>query len=534
MIKRLHGLFLPPPLARVLAALLLTLMPGLASAQELTMGLRSEFVIDPHFLFLGPNMAAARHLYDSFVDRDADAHQVPGLAQSWRLLDPTTWEFKLRPGVVFHDGTPFTSADVLFSIKRIPSIPNNPGSYASNLRSIVEVTAPDPMTVRIKTAWPNPALPGQMTNIFIVSEKAAAGASSADFASGKAAIGTGPFKLVSYSRGEQMVLERSQTYWGEKPPWQRVTSRVITNESARVAALLAGDVDLIEEVPTGDVATLEKSGKANVYRRVSDRIMYVLPNYGAARLAQVTDAAGAPLASNPFRDIRVRQAISKAINRQALVERALDGAAVPASQVVPEGFGGFDPALPVERYDPEGAKKLLAEAGFPKGFGLTIACTNDRYVNDARICQSLGQMLSRVGLATKVETYPGSVYFPKIKVPGSEVPLMFFGTSSSSTRDATHVLSLALHGFDPEREFGASNRGAFRDPNLDKLIEAAIVEVDPAAHEAKLRQAMDLGTELLGAIPLYNQMTIAASRKGITYTPRMDEQVLAQGARPAP
>jgi peptide/nickel transport system substrate-binding protein len=517
---------------RWIAALLALLLASGVGAQELTVGVRSEFTLDPHFLFLGPNMAAARHLFDTLVDRDPEARPSSGLAESWRLVDETTWELKLRHGVTFHDGTPFTAADVVFSIERIPTIPNNPGPYTSNLRSITGVEAVDPLTVRIKTSWPNSVLPGQLTNIFIVSAKAAAGAIPADFAGGKAAIGTGPYKLVSYTRGDAMVVERYDAFWGAKQPWRRVTLRVITNESARIAALLAGDVDLIEEVPPSQVAELEKSGKVTVFRRVSDRVMYLLPNVGAEHLPQLTDAGGAALATNPLRDLRVRQAMSKAINRSALAERVLDGQAVPASQVVPEGFGGFDPALKLEPYDPDGARRLLAEADYPKGFGITIVCTNDRYVNDGRVCQALGQMLSRIGIAAKVETYPGSVFFPKIK-HGNDVPLMLYGTSSSSTRDATHVLSLVAHSYIPTREFGASNRGDFRNPELDRLIEEAIVVVDPEKHETKLREAMAFATAQLGAIPLYNQMTIAAARKGIVYTPRMDEQLVATGARPA-
>ncbi len=370
-----------------------------AAAQTLVVGARSEFVIDPHFMFVGPNMAAARYVFDTLVDRDVDARPSPGLAQSWKLLDDETWELKLRPGVVFQDGTPFTAADVAFSIARIPTLPNNPGPYTPNLRSIAKTEVVDPLTIRFHTDSPDPVIPGQMTNIFIVSAKAAAGATSADFASGKAAIGTGPFKLEKFVRGEGMELERNDHFWGKPSPWQHITVRVMTNDGARIAALLAGDVDLIEDVPPEQIETLQKSGKANVFARSSDRVMYLLPNVGAEKLALLTDADGNPLDKNPLRDPRVRHAISKAIDRKALIDRVLYGQGIAASQIVPESFGGYNPDLKVEAYDPAGAKQLLAEAGYPRGFGLTIGCTNDRYVNDARICQALGQMLSRAGIA---------------------------------------------------------------------------------------------------------------------------------------
>jgi peptide/nickel transport system substrate-binding protein len=517
----------------LLTFLAMTLLASPAMAEELRLGARSEFVIDPHFLFVGPNMAAARHLYDSFVARDAESRWQPGLAESWRLVDDTTWEFKLRRGVTFHDGSPFTAADVVFSLERIPAIPNNPGPYTTNLRSIEATEVVDPYTIRFRTAWPNPVLPGQFTNVFILSARAAAGATPADFTSGKAAVGTGPFRLVAFSRGEKMVLERNATYWGDRPAWDRVEIRVMANDTARIAALLAGDVDLIEEVPPSEVSQLERSGKAAVFRRIGDRVMYLLPNVGAERLVQLVDADGAPLAGNPLRDRRVRQAISKAIQREALVDRALDGQGVAAAQIVPEGFGGYDPVVKREPYDPEGARRLLAEAGYSRGFGLTLACTNDRYVNDARICQALGQMLTRVGIKTRVETYPGSIFFGKVRATKSEVPLILYGSSNSSTRDATHLLSLVVHGHDELRGFGQSNRGDYRNPTLDALIERAIVATAPDRHELLLREAIRAATDDLGQIPLYNQMVIVAARKGIAYTPRMDEQFVATEARPA-
>jgi len=519
---------------RALAAALLAVIffAPPASAQTLVVGVRSEFAIDPHFLFLGPNMAAARYLFDSFVDRDADARPSSGLAQSWSMLDERTWEFKLRPGVTFHDGTPFTAEDVVFSIKRIPTLPNNPGPYTANLRSIEQVEIVDPLTIRFHTDSPNPVIPGQMTNIFIVSAKAAANATSADFASGKAAIGTGPFKFVSFKQGDRMELERNEHFWGQKSAWQHIAIRVMANNASRIAALLAGDVDLIEEVPPEQVEDIKKSGKAEVFARTSDRVMYLLPNVGAERLALLTDADGAPLDKNPLRDLRVRQAISKAIDRKALVDRVLYGMSVPTGQIVPEGFGGYNPDLKVETPDPAAAKALLAEAGYPRGFGLTVGCTNDRYVNDAQVCQAVAQMLSRIGIATKVQTTPGSIFFGLVKNGKNPLPLILYGSSSGSTRDATHVLSLVLHSNDPKRDFGQSNRGDFRDAGLDSLVEDAAFTVT-ANREQKLQTAMAEGMRLVAAVPLYNQMTIAAARRGIQFTPRMDEQLVATYARPA-
>ncbi len=506
---------------------------GSAAAQTLQVGVQASFNIDPHFIFLGPNMAAARHVFDTLVNRDADSRWTPGLTESWTAVEPTVWEFRLRRGVTFHDGSPFTAEDVVFSFQRIPNIPGNPGPYTPNLRGITRTEVVDPHTIRIHTAAPNPVLPGQLTNVFIVNRRAAEGALPPDFASGRAAIGTGPYRLEQHRGTDGMSVTRFDNYWGERQAWSRVNIRVMSNDATRMAALLAGDVDLIEEVQTADVERLERSGRATVFRRASDRVIFLLPHVGAERLAQITDTEGRPLDRNPFRDIRVREALSLAINRAALVERSMDGQAVATGQLVPEGFGGFDPSIPVPPYDPARARRLLAEAGFPQGFGFTLACPNDRYVNDARVCQALGQMLTRAGFLPRVETQPGSVYFARTAVGRNEVPLVFFGQSSSSTRDATHVLSLAMHSQQLARGLGQSNRGAFSDANLDRLIQDAAFRME-GDREAALRAAMREAMRLHAGIPLYNQMVIAAARPGIVYTPRLDEQTVAIHARRAP
>ncbi len=507
-------------------------IPG-AGAQTLTMGVQAPFGIDPHFVFLGPNMAAARHIFDTVVNRDADSRWTPGLTLSWTPIEPTVWEFKLRPGVTFQDGTPFTADDIAYSFQRVPAVPNNPGPYTPNLRGVLRTEVVDPLTIRIHTQSPNPVLPGQLTNIFVVSRRTAEGATTSDFNSGRAAIGTGPFRLEQMRGSEGMTVARNDTYWGETSPWQRVHLRVVGNDAARMAALLAGDLDLIEEVPTTDVERLERTNRVGVFKKPSDRVMFLLPHVGAERLPLFTDAAGHPLDHNPFRDIRVRQALSLAINRAALVDRAMDGQAVAAGQLVPEGFGGFDPALATPPYDPDRARRLLAEAGYPQGFGFTVGCSNNRYVNDSRVCQALGQMFTRAGFQARVETQPGSVFFPRTQVGRNDLPLLLFGQSSSSTRDATHVLSLAMHSQQVAAGFGQSNRGAFSDPNLDRLIKDAAFRMS-ADREDALRIAMREAMRLNAGIPLYTQMTIAAARRGITYTPRLDEQLVALHARPAP
>ncbi|HWT08307.1 MAG TPA: ABC transporter substrate-binding protein, partial [Roseomonas sp.] len=384
-----------------------------ARTQTLAMAVEAPFGLDPHFLFAGPSMAAARHIYDSLINRDPESRFVPGIVESWVMVEPQTWELRLRHGVTFHDGSPFTADDVAFSIARVPALPNNPGPYTSNLRTITRVEVVDPHTVRLHTDQPNPVLPGQLTNIFVVSKRAAEGASTADFNSGRAAIGTGPFRLEQARGQEGMTVVRNDAFWGQRAAYQRVDIRVIGNDASRLAALLSGDIEIIESVPPADVERLQRDARLSVFRRNSDRIMYLLPNIRLDQFPLIVDANGQPMQRNPLRDVRVRQALSLALDRQALVARALDGQGVATVQMVPEQFGGYDPTITVPAADPARARALLAEAGYPNSFGLTLGCSNNRYVNDARVCQAAGQMLTRAGFQVRVETQPWNVFSPR-------------------------------------------------------------------------------------------------------------------------
>ncbi|BBK33682.1 peptide/nickel transport system substrate-binding protein [Stella humosa] len=508
-------------------------LAGPAAAADLTVGARFDPSIDPHFLYLSTNMAYAQHMFEPLVARDSDSQPIPGLAESWRALDDTTWEFKLRRGVRFHDGQEFTAADVQFTVRRVPALANNPSAYTGALRSVVSTEAPDPYTVIFRTDKPNPILPSQFTIMSIVSHKAAADATPADFASGKAAIGTGPYRFVRYARGERLELERYADYRGPAPAWDKVTFRFIPNPAARVAALLAGDVDMIDYVPTADLPRLKSDARSALFTRASDRVIYLVPNVGPDTMAGLTTKAGEALDRNPLRDARVRRALSLAINRPALVDRVMEGFAAPAGQLVPQGFFGYDPAIAVPPFDLARSRALLAEAGWPDGFGMTVACTTDRYVNDAAICQALAQMWARAGIAMKVETYPSNVFFTKVRTGKSELPMMLLGWGSSSTGDSSGALTGLLHSIDAPRGYGAYNFGAYASAEVDQKIETATTTMDAAQRLSLMQGAMRAAVEDGAIIALHTQMTAVATRKGIAYTPRADEWTMATHASPA-
>lgn len=520
-------------LRRFLAAACMMGLAQTAQAQTLNMAVEAPFGLDPHFLFAGPNMAAARHIYDSLINRDTESRFVPGIVETWEMVEPQIWELRLRRGVTFHDGSPFTAEDVAFSIARVPSLQNNPGPYTSNLRTIDRVEVVDPYTVRLHTDRVNPVLPGQLTNIFVVSKAVAENASTADFNSGRAAIGTGPFRLQEARGREGMTVLRNDAFWGEKAAYERVDIRVIGNDASRLAALLSGDADIIESVPPADVERLQRDQRLSVFRRNSDRIMYLLPNIRLDQFPLLTDANGQVLPRNPLRDVRVRQALSIALDRQALVARGLDGQGVPTVQMVPEQFGGYDPSITVPAADPARSRALLAEAGYPNGFTITLGCSNNRYVNDARVCQAAGQMLTRGGFQVKVETQPWNVFSPRTLATRNDLPLMLYGLSLSSSRDASYILSTAVHTRIPAQAFGQGNRGGFSDARLDGLIDQVIGRTG-AGRDAELQSVARESLEQVPFIPIYNQVVVVAAKRGIEYTPRMDEQMVAYFARPAP
>jgi len=501
-------------------------------AADLSIALGGDVTsIDPHFHNLTPNNNIGAHVFDTLVMKEPGGRIKPGLAESWRAVDDTTWEFTLRKGVTFHDGSNFTAADVIFSLDRIPNVPNSPSPFTTYTKQVTEKIVVDPWTLRLKSAAPYPQMPNDMSTVLIVSSKSAAHATTDDFNTGKAAVGTGPFKFVRWQKGDRSELARNDAYWGPKAPWDRVTFRIITSDPTRVASLLAGEVRAIENVPTTDLAKLAGNKDLAIYRTVSVRLMYLHLDTARDRTPFATDKAGKPLDKNPLRDLRVRRAMSKAINRPALVERVMEGAGVVTGQLMPEGFFGFTPALKPEPYDPEGARKLLAEAGYPDGFGLTLHAPNNRYVNDEQIAQAIAQLLARVGIQTRVDAMPSSVYFSR----GSKLEFSFMLVGwGAETMEASSPLKALLATFNAAKVMGAANRGRYSNPKLDAVLDQALATVDDSKRERLLQRATEIGVGDLGVIPLYHQHNLWAARRGIVYEARADERTFAHEFRPQP
>jgi peptide/nickel transport system substrate-binding protein len=504
-------------------ALSLVLPSGAATAAELRIGLSADVTtMDPHFVAAQPNLTVQQHVFDGLVRIDERGRVTPGIAASWSTPDPLTWEIKLRPGVKFHDGSELTAEDVVFSLERPLTIKGSPGGFASYVRPITAKQIVDKHTLRLKTAAPYGPLLQDLAHVLLVSKRAAATASSADFDSGKAAIGTGPFKLVKFARGDRIQLARHDAYWAGRPEWDGVSLRILPSDPARTAALLSGDLDAIENVPTADLARLRKSAGHRLAQTVSWRTILLHLDQDRVPPPGVTDKSGKPLASNPFKDVRVRLALSKAINRQAIADRVMEGLALPASSPVPPSVIGHDPASKPETYDVEGAKKLLAEAGYQNGFTLTLATPNNRYINDEQVAQAVAQMFSRIGVTTKVEAMPLSAYLGKARNREFGVALLGWGSLASDL-----ALRSLAHTPDADKGYGAWNWARYSNPALDKLIEQSLGTVDPARRETAARAASALAVKDVAFIPIHYQVATWAMRRNLDYVARTDEFTFA-------
>ncbi len=498
--------------------------PSRALAGDLVIGLGSEVTsLDPHFHNLTPNSIVGSHVFDSLTLPDEFKWPTPGLAVRWKPVDDTTWEFTLRRNVAFHDGTPFTAADAAASLKRALAVQGSPYSYASILRSVTDVVVVNDHTLRIRTSTPDPTIPAAVGQIAVVPARFV-DATREDFDSGRAMVGTGPFRFLGSHGLSEVTLAANPLYWGGRPRWDQVTLRIMPVASERVAALTAGTVHVIDQVPPADVGRLQADPQIAVRSGLSARLIYLALDVGRDRSPFVADRNGAPLPRNPLKDPRVRRAISKAINRQGTVDLLLEGLGSPAGQLLPRGFFGTSPALKPDDYDPEAAKRLLVEAGWPNGFVLTLHAPNNRYANDAAVARTLGVALSRIGIATKVETMPSAEFFSRAS------KLEFSAYMSGITTDlgeTTDILLSLVATYDDARNRGRINRTRYSNPAIDSILERAIVTLDPAARQGLLREAAERAMEDSAVLPLYFESKTWAMRAQYSFAPRADEFTLA-------
>ncbi|WP_376087540.1 ABC transporter substrate-binding protein [Roseomonas sp. CCTCC AB2023176] len=480
--------------------------------------------LDPHLLSNAPNNAVATHVFDSLVVNDEASRSVPGLAESWSRESDTRWIFRLRE-TRFTDGAPLTPQDIITSIRRANDIPSA-ASFRTYTRSVARMEAPDARTLIVETRAPDPLLLNSLSRVRVIAARFAE-APSAEFNAGRAVIGTGPYTLREYIPGNRITLARNDAWWGGRTPWETVVLRVVTDDAARLAALLAGDLDIIEAVPTANAERVRSDARLHLIRGISSRFVYV-------SLDQVNDASpfvtgndGRPLDRNPLKDRRVREALSLAINRDAMRDRVMEGDAILASQFLPKGGAGASDAVDVPPYDPARARALLAEAGYPRGFRLTVHGPNDRFVNDAKIVQALAGFFTRIGVESRAEVMPWTTYAGRNR-DRTELSC-FIGSWGVNTGETSNPLSALVATEDPRAGMGASNRGRYSNPELDRRLAEALRTLDDSRRNALLAEASEIAFRDVAVIPLHHEVSVWAARRGVGYTTRADQYTLAMG-----
>jgi len=438
-----------------------------------------SLTLDPHAQNEGPTHALAHQIYEPLLHRDMSAKIVPALATGWApTSDPSVWEFKLRKGVTFHDGAAFTADDVVFSFKRAMKPTSAMKELLSSVTDVVKV---DDHTVHIKTKGANPLLPNNLTNLFVMDEGWATkhgAVDPQDFANGGQnhavtnANGTGAYMLMSRAPDAKTVLKANPKYWGKGSVPMHVTEIIYTpikSPATRVAALLSGEVDIIQDVPVQDLRRVASDAKLKVVTAPQNRSIFFGMNQGDADL-KTDDVEG----KNPLADVRVRQAINIAINREAIKKIVMRGQSQPTGVIMPPFVNGWTKELDAyPKYDVNKAKALMKDAGYEKGFGITLNCPNNRYINDEAICQAAAGMLGRVGIKVTLDAKPKAQHFPLIKKNETDFYMLGWGVP---TFDSEYIFNFLVHT--RTDKFGSWNGTRFGNADLDKKIEALASETD--------------------------------------------------------
>jgi peptide/nickel transport system substrate-binding protein len=501
-----------------------------ASAQTLRYANQGDLKsLDPYTLKESTTIAHHSHVYEGLVARDKELRLIPALAESWEILEPTRWRFHLRKNVKFHNGDSFTADDVLFSAERIRS---NGSNFLSNVPPDAKFIKVDDYTVDVTLDSPNPILTAQWDSWFIMDKKWAeqnnsvaptpASATSPSYAS-LHENGTGPFTIESHQPGVKTVFKANPNWWG-KPEHnlKEIVFTPIASAATRVAALLSGEVDLIEPVPIQDIDRVNASGTATVLSGPELRTIFLGMDQVRNELLY-SSVKG----KNPFKDIRVREAFYKAIDVEAIKTRVMRGLSTPSALMIAPQLFPLSKDFTRPKVDPDGAKKLLAEAGYPDGFELTLDCPNDRYVNDGAICQAVVGMLARVGIKVNLLAQPKAQYFAKVLKPGGYQTSFYLLGWTPATNDSHNVLHDILGCRDDQKDStrGEANLAGYCNKEMDALTDKILVESDTAKRDLLIKQAYELVIKDYGYIPLHQQALAWGVSKKVKMTQSADNQV---------
>lgn len=482
---------------------------------------------DPHSQNEGLTNNINALIYEFLIQRDKNLGLIPALAESWTQINPTTWRFKLRSGVKFHDGTPFTADDVVFSYERAKADSSQLRAYA-NFAGVPKRI--DDLTVEFVTDGPNPIMLEHVATINILSKawceknkcmKPQNFAAKEEMITAREANGTGPYSLVSRQPDIKTVLKKNPAWWGIKAGLfegniDDVLYTPIGSDATRVAALISGEVDLINDPPPQDVPRLQQTPNIKVLEGTENRIVFIGMDQARDELLY-SNVKG----KNPFKDVRVRQALYHAIDIEAINRTTMRGLSKPTGAILPSPVTStpeIEKRLPFDR---DKAKKLLADAGYPNGFEVTLDCPNNRYVNDERICQALAAMWAQIGVATKVNAMPRALYFPKLEKTDTSLYMLGWGGAST---DGIFTLQPVLSTWNGKGD-GDFNYGRYTNAKVDELTAKIKVDVNVPQRLQMIREALLAQNAAVNLIPLHRQVIPWASRGNVTVPHRADNFV---------
>ena len=459
--------------------------------------------MDPHSLNESLQLSTTSNVYEPLVGRNKDLSLAPALATAWKQTAPTVWRFELRKGVQFHDGTPFTADDVVFSFARMKGDGSDMKATNSDVKEVRKI---DDHTVEIETFAPQPILPDVLTTSYMMSKKWCETNQAVtpvdrrkgiENAASFRANGTGPYRLRERQPGVRTVFVRNGAYWGKiEGNATEVIFTPIGNDSTRVAALLSGEVDVMEPIPVQDIERVNSNPGTRAVTGPELRTIFLGMDQKRDELLY-SNVKG----KNPFKDKRVRQAFYQAIDIDGIKKTVMRGASNPSALMVGPGINGFDASVKRLPYDPAAAKKLMTDAGYPDGFEVTMNCPNDRYVNDGRICQAVAANLARINVKIKLLAETKGTYFPKVLRRDTSFYMLGW---TPTTYDAHNAL-VALMVCVDDKGAGQFNLGAYCNPKGDELAQKIQAETDKTKRNAMIKEAFELHSADIGHLPLHQQ-----------------------------
>jgi peptide/nickel transport system substrate-binding protein len=481
--------------------------------------------MDPHSLNETLQLSVLGNIYESLVLRGKELEMLPGLATGWTQTAPTRWRFELRRNVKFHDGSPFSAEDVVFSLNRTQADGSDMKSYTNDIAQVRRV---DDFTVEILTKTPFPILPDVLAGVPIMSkrwceqnraERPVDKRKGVENTASFKANGTGPYRLKSREPGIRTVLVRNFSYWEPVPGnVDEVVFTPIGNDATRVAALASGEIDLMQPVPVQDTARLSQNPQLKVLAGPELRTIFLGMDQARDELLYANVRG-----RNPFKDRRVRQAFYQAIDIEAIRSRIMRGAATPTALMIGPGVKGFSAALNQRlSYDPDASRQLLVQAGYPNGFEVKMNCPNDRYVNDAEICQAVAGMLARVGVKINLEAETKATYFPKILSRNTSFYLLGW---TPATYDAHNAMNALMASPNPQGR-GQFNLGAYSNPRFDELTLQVAAETDPHKRDALIEEAFRIHAQDIGHLPLHQQALSWGMRRDVSVVQRADNMLM--------